>query len=107
MKSVHLTIGHNVKGIPTFTTAEVCGHVSDVLGLEAFTAIECLGMWRGEVEKSTRIEVCGLTDEEAAGIRELVPVLAAALAQDAIMCEIRRDAIEFVEAEHIEAAQVA
>ena len=65
MKNVHITIGHNVNGQPKHDTPAVCGMVSEVLGLEAFTAFECFGMWRGEAERSTRIEVCGLTDEEA------------------------------------------
>ena len=107
MKNVQITIGHNVNGQPVHDTPAVCGMVSDVLGLEAFTAFECFGMWRGEAERSTRIEVCGLTDEEAARVRSMVPALAAELMQEAIMLEVRDDATEFIEPEHIAAAHVA
>ena len=105
--SIHLTIGHNVKNVPTFTTREICEHVTDYLGIEAFTAMECFGMWQGNAEKSTRIEICALTEAEADAIRANVPTLAQALAQDAIMCETRPDHVEFVEALTIDARQTA
>lgn len=105
--STHLTIGHNVKGTPMFTTPEICEYVTEYLGIEAFTAIECAGMWQGQAEKSTRIEICGLVEAEAAAIRSNVPTLAQALAQDSIMFEARADRVEFVDAPTIEAVNAA
>lgn len=105
--SIHLTIGHNVKGVPTFKTREICEFASEYLGIEAFTAMECAGMWQGERENSTRIEICALSESEADSIRANVPILAQALAQDSIMCETRPDHVEFVEALTIDAAKSA
>lgn len=105
--SIHLTIGHNVKNAPMFDTSEVCEYVTEYLGVNAFTAMECFGMWEGEAEKSTRIEISALSEAEAETIRANVPVLAMALAQDCIMCETRPDHAEFVEALTIEAAKIA
>ena len=105
--SIHLTIGHNVKGSPTFKTRDICEFVTEYLGVNAFTAMECFGMWNGETEKSTRIEISALDENEAETIRANVPVLALALAQDCIMCETRPDRAEFVEALTIEAARTA
>ena len=65
MKDIHLTIGHNVNGRPTHTTRAVCATAARILEVEGFTAVPCLGMWRGEAEDSTRLEICGLDDEAA------------------------------------------
>ena len=105
--SVHLTIGHNVKNVPTFETPEICDYVAHYLGIEAFTAIECAGMWRGECEKSTRIEICALSKNEADSILSVIPDLACALCQDSIMCEIRPDSVQFVDSYTIEAMRIA
>lgn len=104
---INLTIGHNVKNSPMFDTAEVCEYVTEYLGIEAFTAMECFGMWQGHAEMSTRIEICNLTESEAETIRANVPVLAQALAQDSIMCQTFMDSVEFVEALTIEAVKTA
>ena len=104
--TVSLTIGHNVKNVPTFTTREVCDHVAEYLGVNAFTAYECVGMWEGEAETSTRIEISALNAGEAETIRANVPLLAMALAQACIICETRPDRVEFVEAQTI-AAQIS
>ena len=107
MKTVQLTIGHNVGSAPTFTTMEICGYVSQYLHVRGFTAFVCFGMWDGETEESTRIEIAGLTDDESEKIRELVPTLAQALNQQAIMFEVRADRVEFIERETIAAIRTA
>lgn len=101
--SITLTIGHNINDRPTFTTSEICDFVTDYLNVEAFTAFECAGMWRGMREDSTRIEISALSLDQAEEIRANVPVLAQALNQQAIMCEIRPDRVEFIEREVINA----
>lgn len=105
--SIHLTIGHNVQNAPMFNTREICEYVTEYLGVQAFTAMECFGMWNGERENSTRIEICALSENETETIRANVPILAMALAQNCIMCETRPDHSEFVEAQTIEAAKLA
>lgn len=105
--SVYLTIGQNVRGVHTFETPEICEYVAHYLDIEAFTAMECAGMWRGECEKSTRIEICALTKNEADSILATIPDLACALCQDSIMCEIRPDSVQFVESYTIEAMRTA
>ena len=102
-KSITLVIGHNVGADPMFKTSEICDYAADYLGVEAFTASQCFGMWQGEREESTRIEICALSDDEAETIRARVPILARALAQDAIMFETRPDRVEFVECEVVTA----
>lgn len=105
--NVAMTIGHNVKGTPTHDTHSICEYVSQYLGIDAYTAIPCYGMWRGDAEKSTRIEICGLDRNTAEAIRADIPVLAQALAQESIMFEICRAEIAFVPALQIEAQQTA
>ena len=102
-KSITLVIGHNVGADPMFKTSEICDYAADYLGVEAFTASQCFGMWRGEREESTRIEICALSDDEAETIRARVPLLAQVLGQQAIMCELRPDHVEFIERETIAA----
>lgn len=105
--NVTMTIGHNVKGTPTHDTQSVCEYVGQYLGIDAYTAIPCYGMWRGDAEESTRIEICGLDRYAAEAIRTDIPVLAQALAQDSIMFEIGSAKIAFVPALQIEAQQTA
>lgn len=105
--SINLTIGHNVKNAPMFSTREVCEYVTEYLGIEAFTAMECFGMWQGRAETSTRVEICDLSEAEANAIRANVPILAQALAQDSIMFETRLNSVEFLEAPAIDARKTA
>lgn len=94
-QQIQLTIGHNVEGKPTHSIQHVCKQVEQILGVEAYTAIPCLGMWKGTAEDSTRIEI--VTDPvNASTIRANVPYLAYALDQEAIMCQIGPH-FEFVE----------
>ena len=99
-----LTIGHNVAGVNMFTHAEIIDAAADYLHLEGFTAYECTGYWCGELEHSTRIEVCGLDARELERIKSEVPTLATALNQICIMCEARPDRVEFIERYTIAAA---
>ena len=106
-KTIVLTVGHNVGNNPMFKTSEICDYAADYLGVEAFTASQCFGMWQGEREDSTRIEMCALSDDEAEAIRARVPLLAQVLGQQAIMCEIRPDHVEFIERETVAAIKQA
>ena len=105
--TITLVIGHNVAGVPMLKTSEICEYVTDYLRVEAFTATECFGMWNGERENSTKIEICALGENEARSIRARVPLLAQVLHQDAIMCEIRPDRVEFIERKTIAAIRQA
>lgn len=106
-KTITLVIGHNVAGVPMLKTSEICEHATEYLRVQAFTASQCFGMWNGEREDSTKIEICALEDSEAEAIRERVALLAQALHQDAIMFEIRPDHVEFIERETIAAIKQA
>lgn len=99
-----LTIGHNVHGVHTFDHQTVIEYAADVLELEGFTAYECAGYWHGERENSTRIEVCNLDADKLEQIKNMVPTLAAALAQECIMFEARPDRVQFIERYTIAAA---
>ena len=102
--TMELTIGHNVAGAPVFSTDETIDLASEYLELEAFTAFECVGFWHGMRETSTRIELCGLTDDDVARITAAIPTLAAAMGQECIMCETRPDRVQFIERYTIAAA---
>lgn len=97
MKKITLTIGHNVGPVEALNTATICAAVTSTLGIDGFTAIPCVGMWKGMGENSTRIEIV-TDDADAARINELVPTLAWQLNQEAIMCEVSDSEIEFVAA---------
>lgn len=96
MQDLIITIGHNVNGRPTWSEADVLERAADVLALEAFTAYPCAGMWRGEREESTRLEILALDNAEAERIVEAVPCLARALEQAEIALEARPSRVRFV-----------
>lgn len=102
MKTITLTIGHNVfdGNAMRLTSADVIAATVELLALDGLTAYETRGMWRGMCEDSTRVEVCGLTEHEAARIVDALPALAHALQQEAIACEVREDSTAFVAAYH-------
>lgn len=99
MKTLTLTIGHNVGDVPTLDTPGICRTFEKATGCTAYTAIPCLGMWQGQAEESTRLEVADLAEDQAARLMDRVPALAAALAQECIMAEVRECAAVFVAAE--------
>lgn len=94
---VKLTIGHNVNGVDELDMNLVCAAVENVLGVEAFTALPCRGMWRGEAEESTRIEMNALTDAATMNVMELLPMLADELGQEQIMFEKNPSNVVFVD----------
>lgn len=93
MKQMTITIGHNVGDGETVphTHEHVIATACDILALQGYTAYECAGMWQGEREDSTRLELYGLTDDGAARIEAAIPVLATALSQRAIYIDVRPD----------------
>lgn len=95
---VTLTIGHNVNGKPRHSTPKVCAVFENVTGIEAYTAIPCFGMWRGEAEESTRIECNGLTSAQAVALIASVSTLAARLEQAEIMTGYYQSRTEFISA---------
>lgn len=97
MKSIILTIGHNVEGARTWTPGEVRRAFERATNVSGYTAIPCRGMWQGAGEDSTRFEVHGLSDESAARIMDALPDLAEALRQQCIMAEVRECAVTWIE----------
>lgn len=95
---IAITIGHNVKGRPHHTRKTVLSIFEAVTGVEAYTAIRCAGMWRGQAEESTRVEVCNLSESDAMNLLACLPVLAAQLEQEEIMVSHRESATRFVSA---------
>lgn len=94
---VVLTIGHNVNGKPTLTTHYITKRVTMRLQINGFTAIPCLGMWEGEAEQSTRLEINALDKAEADDIRAQIPELAKALGQMQVMFEMKPSQVEFID----------
>lgn len=97
MKSLILTIGHNVEGARTWTPGEVRRAFERATNVSGYTAIPCRGMWQGAGEDSTRFEVHGLSDEHAAQVMDTLPDLAEALRQQCIMAEVRECAVIWIE----------
>lgn len=97
MQKISLTIGHNVGSVSVLDTPTVCSAVTTTLGVSAFTAIPCYGMWQGTAESSTRIEIVA-DDDDTARIVSQVGKLAWQLNQDAIMLEVCSADVEFTTA---------
>lgn len=94
MQKVVLTVGHKVGLAETHTTESICATVTELMPVDGYTAIPCMGMWQGVPEHSTRIEF--ITDElGAAEIVARVPRLATVLQQEAIMCEVSPAEVTF------------
>lgn len=87
MITVHLTIGHNVRGVPTWDVPTIAARVATVLHVEALTAVPCFGYYQGEPEESTRVEIASLDETEAARIESLIHELSRDLKQECIMFE--------------------
>lgn len=86
MYKVVLTIGHKIGPVELLDTPTICATITESLKVDAFTALPCVGMWKGVPENSTRIEI--VTDEQAANaIVGRVPELCRQLNQEAIMVE--------------------
>ena len=98
MKDLTLTIGHNVNGTPALTTAAILNECTLVLELDGLTTYECHGMWQGEFETSTRIEVCGLTRKQVKQALDRLPALAKALRQESIAYQVTRSNTRFASA---------
>lgn len=92
MQKVILTIGHKVGDVDTLDDATICNAVTTTMGVEAFTAMPCMGMWRGVPEMSTRVEI--VTDDPDS-VTIHVPHLAFSLNQEAIMCEVQTVNVTF------------
>lgn len=94
MQKVVLTIGHKVGSVETHTTESICAAVTELMPVEGYTAIPCMGMWRGVPESSTRIEFV-VDEAQATQIVVRVPQLATILKQEAIMCEVEPANVSF------------
>ena len=104
MFQVTLTIGHNINNVPKLDTQTICKQVTNVLQIQAYTAIPCFGMWEGIAEQSTRIEIVTDDHDIVTGIVSRVPALCAVLMQDAIMVSVNTDArVTFVSRDFIAA----
>ena len=97
MQKVVLTIGHNIGPVEALTTSTICATVTELMPVDGYTAIPCVGMWQRMPENSTRIEFV-VNEQDAAAIVVRVPELAARLNQEAIMCEVVACNVEFVAA---------
>lgn len=105
MHKVTLTVGHKVGSVELLTMANICAAAAATLAIDGFTAIPCVGMWRGVPESSTRIEIVVDDDLSAERVISRVPELAAQLNQEAVMVEYEPMAdVSFAAALHQAAA---
>lgn len=98
MQDLVITIGHNVDGIPTHDEASILEALRWTLEPEGFTAYPVQGLWHGEREDSTRIEICAIDEAEAARLLLQVPSLARLLDQDAIAVQLTPSSMQFIAA---------
>lgn len=87
---VTVTVGHNVgdgRAIQ-WRHNDVIAEYVKVCAVECATAYECVGIWQGRREDSTRIE-CVCDARTAARIRRRSFALAARLMQDSVFVELQ------------------
>ena len=87
---VTVTVGHNVgdgRAI-RWTGEDVIDEFSNSCAVECATAFECVGVWQGQREDSTRIE-CACDARTAARIRRRSFALSARLMQDSVFVELQ------------------
>lgn len=95
--AVSVTIGHDVGGVGMLTRAQVLDAFERVTGCEAYTALDASGMWRGQAEPSTRLEIV-CTEAQARALAGVMPELARVLSQQCVMFDARPCAVRFIEA---------
>lgn len=95
--AVSVTIGHDVGGVAMLTRAQVLDAFERVTGCEAYTALDASGMWRGQAEPSTRLEIV-CTEAQARALADAMPELARVLSQQCVMFDARPCAVRFIEA---------
>lgn len=93
---ITLTVGHNVNGVLCLNTDTVRKAVSDVLGVDALTAYPVQGVWCGDVEPSTRVELNALSREARKAILAAIPTLSETLNQECIMTTCTRSTTRFL-----------
>lgn len=91
-----LFIGHNIGDAPTHSVDSVADACVNVLNIDGATFSECVGIWRGMRETSTRCEFV-VDSNECARILSRVPALCAALEQDAMLATIDGARPRFIE----------
>ena len=92
---INLTIGHNVSGKPTLTDTDIIGALRGI-GIFGATFIPCIGIWCGEREESTRVEICSVSGEEVTRIKQAIPDVCKRLRQECIMFDCRTSSTEFI-----------
>lgn len=98
MQDMTITVGHNVRGIPTHDEASILEALRWTLDPEGFTAYPVQGLWHGEREDSTRIEISALEDDEAARLMLELPAFCALLEQEAVAVDLRPSTLQFIAA---------
>jgi hypothetical protein len=78
-------IGHNVKGIATWSHAKVVDALQHAFP-SGFTAWEATGAWQGGMEATTVCQVLGLDAKAAKALQKL---LAFAFRQEKVLCTIQ------------------
>lgn len=93
---VSLSIGHNVHGVPTWELSDVV-RVATKHGIAGATAYSVVGIWNGEVENTTVLEICDCPVYYAEHIRTVVvPAMCVELEQDCIMYKRVESRVEFI-----------
>ena len=95
---ITLYVGHNVNGVQTWTDGDVvkCAHKHGIMGA---TAISVMGIWNGEIENTTMLEICDCEAYFRAHIETvIVPAMCADLQQQEIMFKCTESHVRFITA---------
>lgn len=96
---IKLFIGHEVAGVPTLSSEDICAAAEEVLGIESYTAQEADGVYENDHEDSTVISILQVDAATKDDIVENVPRLAARLQQESILVSIDPSTADLIYAE--------
>ncbi len=92
-------IGHNVDGTPKHDASDVLAALA-AHGIEACTVYEGAGVWRGETEATSIVELCALSADEVEALQaSTIPALCVELEQCEIMARISPSNAVFIAAD--------
>ena len=94
---ITLTIGHNVYGTRRWTSRDVQDALRHIMPrVTGATLFEVDGMYNGEFERSTRVELFALDSSLTAYVRGRIPALCERLQQECIMCTCTESNTTFI-----------
>ena len=85
---VTITVGHNVQGVPTHTTAEIVRKFAELADVDGFSYHDVHGYYLGQFEDSTAIVCNGCSEEDADALAFAASEMAREFAQECVDFQI-------------------